>query len=109
MTQRREEEEQPAPAEEEQDFLSSLLESSYRTLRPGEGELRHDTEGWRCLESSLRALGAVMGACGPAFLPHLTTELRALVYRVLLHQSRCVRRLLACITSLQSSLFYDCE
>ena len=97
MVQRREEEEQPAPPDEEpQDFLSSLLESSYRTLRPGEGELRHDTEGWRCLESSLRALGAMMGACGPPFLPYLTPELRALVYRVLLHQSRCVRCIKAC-------------
>lgn len=40
----------------QRDFLGQLLQSSYRRQRPGQGELRHDTEGWRSLESSFRAL-----------------------------------------------------
>lgn len=38
------------------DFLGKLLQSSYQQQRPGQGELRHDTEGWRSLESSFKAL-----------------------------------------------------
>lgn len=38
------------------DFLGQLLQTSYRQQRPGQGELRHDTEGWRYLESSFQAL-----------------------------------------------------
>jgi len=38
------------------DFLGQLLQTSYRQQRPGEGELRHDTEGWHSLESSFKAL-----------------------------------------------------
>ena len=52
------------------------------------GDLRHETEGWRCLESSVRALVEIMDACGPAFLPLLTPDLRQLLYRVVLHRSR---------------------
>ena len=40
----------------QQGFLGQLLQSSYKQQRPGQGELRHDTEGWRSLESSFRAL-----------------------------------------------------
>lgn len=36
------------------DFLSSLLQQSYRVERPGTGEMRHDTEGWKCLETTFR-------------------------------------------------------
>ncbi len=51
----------PAPAEVEDsggnsspDFLNSLLQQSYRVERPGTGEMRHGTEGWKCLETSFR-------------------------------------------------------
>jgi len=53
-----------------------------------QGDLRHETEGWRCLESSIRAMCEIMDACGPAFLPLLTPDLRQLLYRVVLHRSR---------------------
>ena len=36
-------------------FLDSLLQSSYERQQPGSGELRHDTEGWRGLETSFWA------------------------------------------------------
>lgn len=49
------------------DPVSSLLQQSYKTVRPGVGEMRHDTEGWRCLETSFAALNAIMVGYGPAF------------------------------------------
>ena len=55
---------------------------------PAQGDLRHETEGWRCLESSVRALCEIITACGPTFLPLLTRDLRQLLYRVVLHRSR---------------------
>ena len=36
------------------DFLSELLSSSYSRHAPGTGDMRHDTEGWRCLETSFK-------------------------------------------------------
>lgn len=73
------------------DFLGQLLQTSYRQQRPGQGELRHDTEGWRSLESSFHALQALVEGCGSACLPFLTAELRQLVLDSLLHQNRFVR------------------
>ncbi|KAK9823094.1 hypothetical protein WJX72_000228 [[Myrmecia] bisecta] len=73
------------------DFVSDLLQSSYKIVRPGSGEMRHGTEGWKCLETSYRALQQVMEGCGPAFKPHVILELRSLLYRSLLHPNRFVR------------------
>ena len=36
------------------DFLSSLLQQSYRVEPPGSGDMRHGSEGWKCLETSFR-------------------------------------------------------
>lgn len=36
------------------DFLADLLSSSYTRHAPGTGDMRHDTEGWRCLETSFK-------------------------------------------------------
>lgn len=33
-------------------FVSSLLAQSYKVERPGKGDMRHGTEGWRALETS---------------------------------------------------------
>ena len=44
-------------------FLSALLQSSYRVERPGVGEMRHGSEGWRCLETSFW-VGVVGGRVG---------------------------------------------
>lgn len=35
-------------------FLADLLTSSYTRHAPGTGDMRHDTEGWRCLETSFK-------------------------------------------------------
>ncbi|KAI7841245.1 hypothetical protein COHA_005082 [Chlorella ohadii] len=73
------------------DFIHSLLQQSYRVERPGTGEMRHGTEGWKCLETSFRALQHVMEGCGEAFRPHLDDPLRRLVYRALAHPNRFIR------------------
>lgn len=60
----------PCPAEVEDssesstgDFLSSLLQQSYRVEPPGRGEMRHGTEGWKCLETSFRVRRALRSLC----------------------------------------------
>ena len=42
----------PPMAVTESDFVSSLLQNSYKIQQPGSGDMRHGTEGWRCLETS---------------------------------------------------------
>ena len=91
----------PAPKSEDQQqqqqsdttssLVASLLQQTYRVERPGMGEMRHGTEGWKCLETSFRALQGIMEGCGAAFAPYLTPELRALIYKALLHPNRFVR------------------
>ena len=53
------------------DPIASLLHQSYKTVKPGVGEMRHDTEGWRCLETSFAALDAVMVGYGREFGPYV--------------------------------------
>ncbi|KAL6754523.1 armadillo-type protein [Haematococcus lacustris] len=55
--------------------------------------MRHGTEGWRCLESSMRALVAVLEGVTPAshLSPLLTPELRDLVGGCMHHPNRYVR------------------
>lgn len=74
-----------------EDAVSVLLQQTYRLESPGTGEMRHGTEGWKCLETSFRALQHIMEGCGPAFKPCLDSSLRALVYRAILHPNRFVR------------------
>ncbi len=45
------------------DFVSSLLSTSYVREAPGTGEMRHGTEGWHSLETSLK-----VGLYPPAIL-----------------------------------------
>ncbi|KAL4425118.1 hypothetical protein ABPG77_008223 [Micractinium sp. CCAP 211/92] len=73
------------------EFLASLLQQSYRVEPPGTGEMRHATEGWKCLETSFRALQHMMEGCGAAFRPHLDDPLRQLIYRALGHPNRFIR------------------
>lgn len=63
-----EDRETSSSTEAQPDFLGQLLQTSYRRQRPGEGELRHDTEGWHSLESSFKALQVVPL---PTLLPSL--------------------------------------
>ncbi|KAK9917751.1 hypothetical protein WJX75_007815 [Coccomyxa subellipsoidea] len=72
-------------------FVTDLLGTSYSFQAPGTGDMRHGTEGWRCLETSFKALQKIMEGCGAAFQPHVTPELRRLLFRALLHPNRFVR------------------
>ena len=91
------------------DFLSSLLQHSYRVERPGQGEMRHGTEGWRCLETSFRALQHLMEGCGLAFRPHLDKPLRALIFQSQLHPNRFVREVCHLITGSMCRLLEPSE
>ena len=52
-------------------LVGTLLRQSYTVQQPGSGEMRHGTEGWRCLETSFQVcssfvLGKVCrGNCMP--------------------------------------------
>ncbi|KAG2450944.1 hypothetical protein HYH02_004216 [Chlamydomonas schloesseri] len=72
-------------------LVSALLKSTYRQVRPGQGEMRHGTEGWKCLETSMKALQALVEGCGAAIGPLLDEPLRELLYRALHHPNRFVR------------------
>ncbi|KXZ53009.1 hypothetical protein GPECTOR_8g378 [Gonium pectorale] len=47
-------------------LVSALLQSTYRKFRPGVGEMRHGTEGWKCLETSMKALQCYISGQTPA-------------------------------------------
>ncbi|PNH01665.1 hypothetical protein TSOC_012431 [Tetrabaena socialis] len=72
-------------------LVSALLQDAYRRVQPGRGEMRHGTEGWKCLETSMKALQALVEGCGPAVAPHLDEPLRAVLYKALHHPNRFVR------------------
>jgi hypothetical protein len=63
------------------DLLGALLAASYRPTPVGTGVMRHGTEGWKCLETSMRALAAMMEGAGPGVRPEMDEELRELLYR----------------------------
>ena len=71
--------------------LAALLQRTYRAEPPGVGEMRHGTEGWKCLETSFRAFQHAMEGCGEDFQSSLTEDLRKLIYRGLSHPNRFVR------------------
>jgi len=74
-------------------LIDAALTAAYARQRPGKGELRHGSEGWRCLETAFVALLSVVDGCGEGFAPvaRSSPELRALVLRSLLHPNRFVR------------------
>lgn len=72
-------------------FARQLLEAGYERQVPGHGALRHDSEGWGCLESSFKTLQALIEGCGPPCLPWITPDVHKLILAALLHQSRFVR------------------
>ena len=72
-------------------LVGDTLAAAYAAPVPGVGELRHGSEGWRCLETAFRALLAIMDGAGAAFAPYATPELRGTVTKALLHPNRYVR------------------
>jgi hypothetical protein len=73
------------------DVVSTLLATTYRPQPAGTGEMRHGTEGWKCLETSFRALQHIIESGRAAFRPYIDGDLRQLVYRALRHPNRFVR------------------
>ena len=74
-------------------LVDAALSAAYARQRPGKGELRHGSEGWRCLETALVALLSIVDGAGASFAPvaRRCPEVRALVLRSLLHPNRFVR------------------
>ncbi|XP_076321586.1 uncharacterized protein LOC143231011 [Tachypleus tridentatus] len=69
--------------------------SSKKTLeRQGSADaaqIFHDTAGWKCLETSMKCLQAVVDGCGTEFWPSITQELLDLLFQALKHTNRFVR------------------
>lgn len=83
-----------APKEHhESDPIASLLQQSYQVVEPGKGDMRHGTEGWKCLETSFRALNNIMKGSGDEFRQYLDDEILALVYKSLKHPNRFIREI----------------
>ncbi len=72
-----------------QSYLSDLLQHSYQSMTPGQGELRHDTEGWQCLETSFIALKSMLQSHHAQ--QYISADLRSLIYTALVHKNRFVR------------------
>lgn len=72
-------------------FTREVLKASYQQQVPGQGPLRHDSEGWGCLESAYKALQGLIEGCGPSCLPWITPEIVTLLCASLRHQNRFVR------------------
>lgn len=62
-------------------LLAALLQSSYQPLVPGVGQMRHGTEGWKCLETSMKAFQQLVEGTGPAVAPYITPDVQDLLYR----------------------------
>ena len=73
------------------DLLGALLDASYRPTPVGTGAMRHGTEGWKCLETSVRALAEMMERAGPGVRPMLDDEIVGLLCRSVYHPNRFVR------------------
>jgi hypothetical protein len=73
------------------DPIEDLLGAVYAPPVPGRGEMRHGTEGWKCLETSFKVLQRLMESTGLAFAPYLSDEVWSLITRGLRHPNRFVR------------------
>lgn len=71
--------------------MAALLQTSYQPLVPGVGQLRHGTEGWKCLETSMKAFQQLVEGTGSAVAPYITADVQDLLYRSMHHPNRFVR------------------
>lgn len=79
--------------EDNDDPVGLLLQQSYKVVKPGEGEMRHDTEGWKCLETSFRALDSIMKGYGADFHANLDRDMLHLISKSLRHPNRFIREI----------------
>lgn len=63
------------------DFGSCDTWASTAVAAAGVGQLRHGSEGWKCLETSMKALQQLMEGTGPAVAPLITDDVLDLLYR----------------------------
>eukprot|EP00850_Spirogloea_muscicola_P014971 SM000111S18794 [mRNA] locus=s111:183250:196627:+ [translate_table: standard] len=82
--------------EESLDNFKPMVDNSdgdeYMTEVVSKGtQLKHDTEGWKCLETSFTALQRVMEGCGDSFSSQVDDRLKTTIERALAHKNRFVR------------------
>lgn len=77
-------------SDEEEGPDTSLFAAKPRK-NPELAALRHDTEGWKSLETSFSAVRFIMKGCRERFNPHLDEALLQLVFRSVRHRNRFVR------------------
>lgn len=84
---------EPSAADMEQEEVEKLMEkfSSSPERRMSAEEIFHDTAGWKCLETSMKALQAMVEGCGNDFLPFINQELLDMIFQSLTHTNRFVR------------------
>ncbi|KAK9841641.1 hypothetical protein WJX74_009256 [Apatococcus lobatus] len=86
------------------DYLGTLLQASNEAVPPGKGEMRHGTEGWRCLETSFKAMLQIMENSGSQLDSSVDAPLIQLVLKSLHHPNRFVRETCYHITALICNL-----
>eukprot|EP00850_Spirogloea_muscicola_P019293 SM000187S03910 [mRNA] locus=s187:114336:121099:- [translate_table: standard] len=82
--------------EESLEYFKPMVDKSdgeeYMTELVSKGtQLKHDTEGWKCLETSFKALQQVMEGCGDSFSTQVDDRLKKTIERALAHKNRFVR------------------
>lgn len=68
--------------------------SSNDSLKQGgrdASQIFHDTAGWKCLETSMKCLQAMIDGCGASFQIWINQELLDLLFQALKHTNRFVR------------------
>lgn len=53
--------------------------------------MRHGTEGWKCLETSMKAFQQLVEGTGPAVAPYITEEVQDLLHRYACADEVCQR------------------
>ena len=54
-------------------------------------EIFHDTAGWKCLETSMKGLQAIIEGCAESFFEYVGTDLLEMLFETLNHTNRFVR------------------
>lgn len=69
------------PPQPPSSLMAALLQEAYKPTKPGTGNLRHGSEGWKELETSVHAMHGIVSGCGKSFAPHADADVCALLYK----------------------------
>ena len=74
-----------------EDAVNQVATSLADAVRKNAKDIFHDTAGWKCLETSMKSLQAVIEGCGERFHEFISQALLKLVFDTLNHTNRFVR------------------